>query len=137
MKRNGLVKKLLSVETLGSTSVICTDKTGTLTEGKMKVIEVDFVDQIKGLLALMSANQQRTNIEVAFWDHVFSQKHLIPKEITDSMTKIYEEPFDSEKNILYRSIKSKTKIRPLLLAVPKSFWAFAKFLKRKKRESSF
>jgi Ca2+-transporting ATPase len=37
LREQGVVKQLVSAETLGSTSVICADKTGTLTEGRMKI----------------------------------------------------------------------------------------------------
>lgn len=40
LKRNALVRKLNSIETLGSTDVICADKTGTLTKGEMTVQEL-------------------------------------------------------------------------------------------------
>ncbi len=97
LQRNGLVKNLMAMETLSATSVICTDKTGTLTEGKMQVVRTGFVDQEKMLWALALTNNQRTNVEVCLWDFATKQKTDGWQDDFDGAERVFEIPFDSER----------------------------------------
>ncbi len=63
LQKKGLVKRLIGAETLGSTSVIVTDKTGTLTEGKMEVEEL-FAAEDKDKAALIMALANDALVEI-------------------------------------------------------------------------
>jgi len=57
LKKKGLVRRLASAETLGNTTIIATDKTLTLTEGKMKVVEILSLDKNLALKISVLCNE--------------------------------------------------------------------------------
>ena len=106
LKRNGLVKKLLAVETLGSVTTICTDKTGTLTEGRMRVSRAALLDEERALQTMALCNNLEGPVDIALWEYAKKQMPRDPQELVDSSRRLAEELFTSETKYMITDITS-------------------------------
>lgn len=96
LNRQGLVKRLLAVETLGSVTVICTDKTGTLTEGRMRVSQTAFADETRALQVMIFCNDLEGPVDIALWQFAEEQFMSSPQVLTDQAVRTAEVLFSSE-----------------------------------------
>ena len=128
-KKNSIIRKLPAVETLGSSSVICSDKTGTLTQNKMKVVDVR--SQNKKFIIELATLCTDCEISVENGNRIVSgeptEKSIVEEcinigilknELETLMPRINEVPFDSNRKMMTTIHRIGNKYRVITKGAP-------------------
>lgn len=123
-KKHVICKQLIAIENLGNMDILCTDKTGTLTEGK--IVVTSYVNEAgesrpELLLRAITCNNAIHHhkiignaIDIALWEAAHKQKI----GLNPNQKKIFEEPFDYEKRAMFCVIEENDKCTLIVKGSP-------------------
>lgn len=133
-KNKVVVKRLSAIEDLGSIEVLCSDKTGTLTENKLTVVEIFSSNPQEALFYANLASEDGKRSNVAF--DVALRAALSPKESEkiSHYKRLDEIPFDPERRRNCVFVESGGKRELIVRGAPENVIAFSKNLSEPERE---
>ena len=99
-KSDAIVRKLLSVETLGSCTIICSDKTGTLTENRMTVVDTFYTNKQKTFEIGKLCNNAVINEGEVIGDQTDGAILKFCKDENIDLKRIDEIPLDSNRKMM-------------------------------------
>ncbi len=129
-KKHAVVKQLISIENLGNMDVLCSDKTGTLTEGKIDVIDYVGSDGKRSeriLFLSLLCNSAIFHhkvignaIDVALREYALKNKVTVDKGVR----KLYETPFDYNRKAMYCIVENEKELLLIAKGAPDSILTF-------------